>query len=122
MCLTIRWCYWSLQNCHVAPLFAGHVAVLVPYPTWVIRDLNSEYILFGIYCQRIDARVCMVLEKAPQTVSLTKFLKSSLVFNSKRAWWDIRMSSQAAWHYPRSDDYNLKWWMRHLSAPLTVTT
>lgn len=45
-------------------------------------DLNSEYVLSGLYRHQPDVRVFIALGKTPQTVSLTKL---SLVFNSRRA-------------------------------------
>lgn len=59
------------------------------------HNIDSKHILFGIDHQRLDAHVCMGLQGMLQTVSLTKFRKSSFAFDLRCARWDFLRSFQA---------------------------
>ena len=77
-----------------------------------------RYILSRTYCQLTRIHACTELRQGTQTVPLTKSHKSSFIFNSRHAWWDIHRSSQAAWHNPCAGDRNMKWRRRRLNTPL----
>ena len=49
------------------------------------------------------------VKKVTLTTLLTKSLKSSLIFNARRAWWDIHKSSQVTWRIAHTENHKLRW-------------